>query len=162
MFSVSVALWSRPAWCDGGDAPGHPQIMSVCCWMLLRQWAEPCRGNSNWPCRQSRSRTVRGWRTCGSLAGNMVFIAGCVSVAGLASFPARNMSFRTLRSEEAISVAMCLTQGPSGCEGTGACSLLFFGLRFHLSSLFAACRPVCGCPRILQMRSLHFSCIPPV
>ena len=38
-------------------APVTLSQICVCFWMWLRQWAELCRGNSNWPCRQSRSRT---------------------------------------------------------------------------------------------------------
>ena len=43
-------------------------------WTWLRQWAEPCRGNSIWPCRQSRCRTFRCCSIFDSLAGNVAFL----------------------------------------------------------------------------------------
>ena len=69
------------------------ESVSAMAWTWLRQWAEPCRGNSNGPCRQSRSRTLRCFRICGSLAGNIAQLAGIVFVfvAGLASFLAENI-----------------------------------------------------------------------
>ena len=50
------------------------ESVSAVGWVWLRQWTEPCRGNNNGPCRQSRSRTYRCCRMFGSLAGNMLFL----------------------------------------------------------------------------------------
>ena len=57
-FSVSVAMRCLRAWWDGRR---RSRSSSGRCDLLLcaaRQWAEPCRGNSNGPCGQSRNSLV--------------------------------------------------------------------------------------------------------
>ena len=93
--------------------------------MWLRQWPDPCRGNCNCPCQQSRSRTFRCCRICGSLAGNIAFLEGCVFVftAGLASFLAGNIpcerssKWRPFQSQRARAKPQHPRGAERDCEG---------------------------------------------